>query len=96
MQLKERRMLRQLQKELVIPWEEYLVTEWAQSGRLVKDFEEVALRLGARAAGLEGAPVIVCASLSSAPLTVWGVIMDTQAEKAYLPERRIQKGAALV
>lgn len=28
--------------------------------------------------------------------TVWGIIMDTQAEKAYLPERRIQKGAALV
>ena len=27
---------------------------------------------------------------------VWGIIMDTQAEKAYLPERRIQKGAALV
>ena len=48
MQLKERRMLRQLQKELVIPWEDYVVLEWAQSGRLVKDFEEVALRLGAR------------------------------------------------
>ena len=28
--------------------------------------------------------------------TVWGVIMHTQAEKAFLPEKRIQKGAALV
>jgi len=48
MQLKERRMLRQLQKELAIPWEDYVVLEWAQSGRMVKDFEEVAMRLGAR------------------------------------------------
>lgn len=60
-------MLRQLQKELVIPWEDYVVLEWAQSGRMVKDFEEVAARLGART--LEGgeAPLIVCASLSMDP-----------------------------
>ena len=63
MQLKERRMLRQLQKELVIPWEDYVVLEWAQQGRLVRDFEEVAYRLGAKGEG----PVIVCASLSVDP-----------------------------
>ena len=28
--------------------------------------------------------------------TVWGVVMETDTEKAFLPERRIQKGAALM
>ena len=28
--------------------------------------------------------------------TVWGVVMETDTERAFLPERRIQKGASLV
>eukprot|EP00435_Cladocopium_sp_Y103_P066065 s1381_g28.t1 len=28
--------------------------------------------------------------------TIWGVIMDTEEEKAFLPEKRIQKGAVLM
>ena len=28
--------------------------------------------------------------------TIWGVIMDTEEEKAFLPEKRIQKGAVLL
>ena len=68
MQLKERRMLRQLQKELVIPWENYAVIEWTQVGRRIRDFEEVAMRLGATNKGeAHGRPVIVCASLSMDP-----------------------------
>ena len=39
--LKEKRMLRQLQKELEVLWEAIYVCEWAAEGREVKDFEEV-------------------------------------------------------
>ena len=68
MQLKERRMLRQLQKELSIPWESYVVLEWAQGGRKIRDFEEVATRMGAMTKQSDqGKPVILCASLSMDP-----------------------------
>ena len=68
MQLKERRMLRQLQKELVIPWESYVVMEWAQVGRKIRDFEGVAMRMGATTKKRgEEKPTILCASLSMDP-----------------------------
>ena len=47
MQLKERRVQRQLLYAPEIPWEAIRVHEWAAEGRLVRDFENVIKHLGA-------------------------------------------------
>ena len=63
-QLKERRVQRQVQKEIKIPWATIRVVEWAAHGRTIKDFEDAAGNLGARLEGREGEePVILCATL---------------------------------
>ncbi len=66
MQLKERRMFRQLQKEVRLPWKKFQVEEWTQAGRRVKDFEQAARDLGAKAFGNEGHRLL-CGSLSTDP-----------------------------
>lgn len=60
--LKEKRMLRQLQKELEVPWQAIYVCEWAAEGREVKDFE-VARSLGAIDRPSSGGPALGCATL---------------------------------
>lgn len=67
MQLKERRMFRQLQKEVSLPWKEFRVEEWAQSGRRVKDFEHAARELGAEDFAKKGGLRLLCGSLSTDP-----------------------------
>eukprot|EP00435_Cladocopium_sp_Y103_P042118 s923_g11.t1 len=64
MQLKERRMKRQVQQEPKIPWPSILVLEWKAQGRKVLDFEAAAGLMGARleSAGQDG-PVVLCATL---------------------------------
>eukprot|EP00435_Cladocopium_sp_Y103_P058511 s1062_g20.t1 len=64
MQLKERRMKRQVQQEPKIPWPSILVLEWKAQGRKVLDFEAAAGLVGARLepAGQDG-PVVLCATL---------------------------------
>ena len=64
MQLREKRVQRQLQKEVRIPWPHIKVVEWSASGREVRDFTDVAGHLGANIdhQGGEG-PVILCATL---------------------------------
>eukprot|EP00435_Cladocopium_sp_Y103_P056630 s604_g19.t1 len=68
MQLKERRMLRQLQRELVVPWASFEVEEWCQSDRRVRDFEQLAHGLGASPFLDEKKPRLLCASIGSDPL----------------------------
>eukprot|EP00435_Cladocopium_sp_Y103_P076123 s50_g77.t1 len=68
MQLKERRMLRQLQRELTIPWASFEVEEWAQTDRRVRDFEQVARGLGASQFQDERKPRLLCASIGSDPM----------------------------
>ena len=64
MQLRERRVQRQLQKEIGVDWPLIRVMEWSAAGRRVKDFEEVAGHLGAQIDGqAEGGPLILCATL---------------------------------
>ena len=61
--LKEKRMLRQLQKEIEVPWHAIYVCEWAAEGRGVKDFEEVARSLGALESRQGEGPSLGCATL---------------------------------
>ena len=64
LQLRERRMQRQVQKEIVIPWEDIKVVEWTAQGRLVKDFEEAAGQLHAKIEdGDHKGPTMLCATL---------------------------------
>ena len=64
MQLREKRMNRQLQKGPSVPWPSIRVVEWRAHGRKVLDFEDAARLLGARLeAGQIGEPTILCASL---------------------------------
>ena len=64
MQLRERRVLRQLQKEVTVPWPTIKVVEWSATGRKVKDFLEVAGHLGAKIDHqTDEGPVILCATL---------------------------------
>ena len=64
MQLRERRVQRQLQKEIGVAWPLVRVMEWSAAGRRVKDFEEVAGQLGAQIDGQAGgSPLILCATL---------------------------------
>ena len=61
--LKEKRMLRQLQKELEVPWHAIHVCEWTAGGRKLRDFEEVAMSLGALDKRGEDTPTLGCATL---------------------------------
>ena len=64
MQLRERRVRRQLQKEVSIPWPTIKVVEWAATGREVKDFMDVAGHFGAKIDKQEDdGPVVLCATL---------------------------------
>eukprot|EP00435_Cladocopium_sp_Y103_P071083 s29_g36.t1 len=64
LQLKERRMQRQVQHEPQIPWPSIRVVEWKAQGRKVRDFEVAAGCLGARLeTPADGGPVILCATL---------------------------------
>eukprot|EP00435_Cladocopium_sp_Y103_P002944 s2186_g1.t1 len=64
LQLKERRMKRQVQQDPQIPWPSIRVVEWKVKGRTVLDYEMMAGLLGARLeAGTVGGPVILCATL---------------------------------
>ena len=64
LQLRERRMQRQVQKEVMIPWEDIRIVEWTAQGRLVKDFEEAAGQLHARLEGGDhDGPTLLCATL---------------------------------
>ena len=47
-QLKERRLARQIQKEFTVPWESVQVLEWKAEGRSIADFEQVVGELGAQ------------------------------------------------
>eukprot|EP00435_Cladocopium_sp_Y103_P076192 s59_g80.t1 len=62
--LKERRVRRQIQSDLAVPWESIRVEEWAPGGRLTRDFEQAAGALKARVdwADTEG-PGIFCATV---------------------------------
>ena len=62
MQLKEQRKRRQLQTEVVVKWDEISVVEWAAKGRMLKDFEKMAMLVKAKNQ-VERGPVIACASL---------------------------------
>ena len=63
-QLKERRVSRQIQKSLDIPWENIRVVEWAPQGRNVSDFISAAGAVGAMIEeGKEGVPTILAATL---------------------------------
>eukprot|EP00435_Cladocopium_sp_Y103_P010990 s1238_g2.t2 len=64
LQLKERRLKRQVQQEPQIPWSCIRVVEWKARGRRVLDFEAVAGFLGARLEpAYQGEPLILCATL---------------------------------
>ena len=67
MQLKERRMFRQLQREVRLPWKDFQVEEWSQAGRRVKDFEQVARELGAKPFEEGNYQRLLCGSLSTDP-----------------------------
>ena len=61
--LKEKRMLRQIQREIEVPWQAIHVCEWAAEGRRIRDFEEIALSLGALDRGGSDTPTLGCATL---------------------------------
>eukprot|EP00435_Cladocopium_sp_Y103_P036950 s669_g9.t1 len=64
LKLKERRVKRQIQSDLAIPWECIRVDEWTPGGRLVKDFIDAAGLLGARVDGEStDGPGIFCATV---------------------------------
>ena len=64
LQLRERRMQRQVQKEILIRWPEVRVVEWTAQGRKVKDFEEAAGQLHAKIeGGAHEGPTLLCATL---------------------------------
>eukprot|EP00435_Cladocopium_sp_Y103_P012460 s1027_g3.t1 len=64
LRLKERRVKRQLQSDVSIPWESIRVEEWAPGGRIVRDFEEAAGALKARVDGADtDGPGIFCATV---------------------------------
>eukprot|EP00435_Cladocopium_sp_Y103_P045096 s974_g12.t2 len=62
--LKERRVRRQIQSDIAIPWESIRVEEWAPGGRLTRDFEQAAGALKARVDWEDtGGPGIFCATV---------------------------------
>ena len=64
MQLRERRVKRQVQQDPRIPWALIRVVEWKAHGRLVGDFEAAANLLGANMEVNPGAgPLVLCATL---------------------------------
>jgi hypothetical protein len=107
MQLKEKRMRRQLQKEPSTPWPSIRVVEWRACGRRVLDFEEAAALLGAKLdAGHEKVPTILCASLgmdeqgrhlqrvleAAKTVEAWLVLVEGPRSVAWdLGERRCQQ-----
>lgn len=64
LQLRERRVRRQIQSDLSTPWDCIQVSEWAPQGRRVKDFVIAAGALGARIDQEEHTgPKLLCATL---------------------------------
>ena len=68
LQLKERRVSREVQRTLQVPWANIQVVEWVPTGRCVKDFQDAAGALGAQLEERkEGSPMILCATLGVDP-----------------------------
>ncbi|CAK9114808.1 unnamed protein product [Durusdinium trenchii] len=63
LQLRERRVSKQIQRELEIPWKAFAVKEWTPSGRWLKDFEALGGALGAAIEDVGDRPVLLCATL---------------------------------
>ena len=62
LQLRERRVSKQIQRELEIPWKAF-AKEWTPSGRWLKDFEALGGALGAAIEDVGDRPVLLCATL---------------------------------
>ena len=63
LQLRERRVSKQIQRELEIPWKAFAVKEWTPAGRWLKDFEALGGALGAAIEDAGDRPVLLCATL---------------------------------
>ena len=72
LQLKERRLKRQVQKSLPIRWDRIRVVEWSCHGRSVKDFEATAghLALGVDSQGRQLCKVVDTAKTAGATLCI--------------------------
>lgn len=62
-QLRERRVSRQVQRSVKVPWASFAVAEWSAQGRKVRDFEALGGALGAALEEPGGRPTISCATI---------------------------------
>ena len=69
LQIKDRRVQRQVQDPVSIPWERISVLEWGARGRKIFDFSAAAGTHGAHIDGppLEGHPMLFCATIGTDP-----------------------------